>query len=61
MILSLLGARKVYLGPLRVHHGLAGLVALTVGCAASCKPLRVAGLLLMLDDVLDAPWGMREA
>jgi hypothetical protein len=59
MILSLLGARKVYLGSLRVHHGLTGVAVFAVGCAASSRVLRTAGLLLALDDIWDYPWGMR--
>lgn len=60
MLLSLLGARRVYVGPFRVHHGLTGLAVFTAGCALGSKRLRIAGALLCLDDVLDFPWGLRE-
>ena len=59
MILSLLGARKVFVGSFRVHHGLTGVWCLAVGYTVGSRWLRRVGWALCLDDVLDHPWSPR--
>jgi hypothetical protein len=55
---------RVYVGGLRVHHGLTGAVLLACGLLAPAagRPVVVSlAVLLMVDDAHDFPWSLRDA
>lgn len=51
---------RVYVYELRLHHGLAGIALAAAGVALHEPTLVLAGAALVVDDLRDFPWRLRE-
>lgn len=51
---------RVHVGSLRVHHGPVGVLVVAGALATHHELLALAGVAIVLDDLHDFPWRLRE-